>query len=199
MRFHPNEEKDTVDRGYCAACGETVEVVVMTRGVGFDAKEEPRCINCGLLMADPPRISAGVPFPRVAVADDAESLRKAVAEDLRSLGLASSVELFVDGAQFASTVNERAALGRPFDLVVLDLHMPVFDGLKAARFLRNLETQLRWEPVPILFFSSIVCDERLRQALTLLRPCSYLNKGSVGMRSNLPMRLERILGQRATR
>ncbi|MFC1642287.1 response regulator [Myxococcota bacterium] len=178
---------------YCPACGENVEVVVMTMGSGVSAIEAPRCANCGLVLADRPKPLTQAVFPRVAVADDAEALRKAVAEDLRSLRLALTVDLFVDGAQFASAFNARAASGPPFDLVILDLNMPVLDGVKTASFVRNLETQRGWKPVPILFFSALVCDQRLRQALAAMGPSCYLNKGSVGTRANLPKRLETLL------
>jgi CheY-like chemotaxis protein len=187
-----------MDTAYCPACGEDVEVVVMTVGSGVSAIEEPRCVNCGFILTGPPETSKHALFPRVAVADDMESLRKAVADDLRSLGMVSTVELFIDGAQFASAVNARAAAGPPFDLVILDLQMPVLDGLKAAGFLRQLERQHGWKPVPILFFSAIVCDERLRKALAAMGPSCYLNKGSVGARANLPKRLESILRRAVT-
>lgn len=182
-----------MDTAYCPACGENVEVVVITLGSSVSATEQPRCANCGFVLTDPTEPPKRLAFRRVAVADDRESLRNAVAEDLSTLGLASEVEVFVDGAQFASAVNACVTEEPPFDLVILDLQMPVFDGLKAANFLRSLEKQRGWKPVLILFFSAIRCDERLRRVLASMGPSCYLNKGSVGTRANLPKRLEQVL------
>jgi two-component system response regulator MprA len=68
---------------------------------------------------------------RVLVADDDRALREAVGRALRLEGY--EVELVEDGARAV----ERLGLLPP-DLVVLDVLMPVLDGLAVCRFIREL-------------------------------------------------------------
>ena len=67
---------------------------------------------------------------RVLVVDDDEALRRALARALRLEGY--DVELAVDGAD----ALERLGTTHP-DVVVLDVLMPVLDGLAVCRFLRE--------------------------------------------------------------
>jgi two-component system response regulator MprA len=71
-----------------------------------------------------------VPVARVLVVDDDEALRNALARALRLEGY--EVELAADGAE---AVDQLGAC-HP-DLVVLDVMMPVLDGVAVCRFLRD--------------------------------------------------------------
>jgi CheY-like chemotaxis protein len=46
-----------------------------------------------------------------------------------------------DGAQAVDAWAAAQAAGRPFDLVLMDLHMPKVDGLRAAARIRAIETE----------------------------------------------------------
>ncbi|HEY3359682.1 MAG TPA: response regulator [Polyangia bacterium] len=178
----------------CPACGVVVEVVIMTMGTGVDAAEVARCPHCGFSFAaeaaPPP---ASTLYPRVAVADDVEHVRQAVARSLVAERLAADVDQFSDGSHFIGAVRARSREGCAYQLVILDLQMPVIDGVKAAHALRQMERQHGWPPTPILFFSALVCDDRLRGLLKTLRPGFYLNKATITSQADLSARLRELL------
>lgn len=67
----------------------------------------------------------------IAVVDDEPDLREGVSEYLRDHGYAVSTA--ESGAALRALMAER-----PVDLVILDVNMPVEDGLSVARYLRSL-------------------------------------------------------------
>ncbi|MBI5482107.1 MAG: response regulator [Deltaproteobacteria bacterium] len=189
-----------MDRAFCPACGVVVEPVSMTVGDGVESEEVTRCPTCGFVFPGGEGAPVEAPlYARVAVADDMEHVRKAVARALLAQRLAGTVDEFADGGGFIAAVRRLSATGDAYQLAILDLHMPIIDGLKAALALRQLERQLGWSPTPILFFSAIVCDERLRGHLAALGPGFYLNKGVVAVERDLGERLRDVLAHLARR
>ena len=69
--------------------------------------------------------------PRVLAADDDECNLDILRRMLLRLG--AEVQTARDGAEAARLALGEAAAGRPFDLVLLDLSMPVLGGAEAAR------------------------------------------------------------------
>lgn len=63
-----------------------------------------------------------------------------------------NVETVGDGQAAVSAVNARD--GKPFDIVLMDLNMPVMDGLDAIDLIRSHETANGQRPVPILVLSA---------------------------------------------
>ncbi|MBI5743605.1 MAG: response regulator [Elusimicrobia bacterium] len=62
-----------------------------------------------------------------------------------------------------------------FDLVLMDIQMPVMDGYEAARAIRNLEKEKNLEHTPILAFTASILKEDVEKALAA--GCdSYLSK-----------------------
>lgn len=99
---------------------------------------------------------------RVLVVDDEEQIRRAVGRALTARDYI--VEMAADG-------EEALAVARTFDpdLVVLDLNLPVLDGLSVTRQLRT------WSSVPILVLS-VREDEADKVAALDLGADDYLTK-----------------------
>lgn len=72
---------------------------------------------------------------RVLVAEDSEDSQRLLGWMLRRAGL--RVESATDGAQAVRAVVNAGEAGEPFDLVLMDVQMPVVDGLEATRELRR--------------------------------------------------------------
>ncbi|MGY8972361.1 MAG: ATP-binding protein [Sphingomonadales bacterium] len=71
---------------------------------------------------------------RVLLAEDVDINRKLAVAMLGRLGVA--VEIAEDGKQAVEKVRAAREQGRPFDAVLMDMQMPVMDGLEATRTLR---------------------------------------------------------------
>ncbi|HEY5594834.1 MAG TPA: response regulator, partial [Nitrospiria bacterium] len=99
-----------------------------------------------------------------------------------------------NGQEFIASFTKRLAENKPVDLVILDLEMPVMDGITAARVMRVVESKYRTVKVPILFFSARKCDETLKQQLSLFSPASYVNKGNDSDPAKLVERIDQLVG-----
>jgi CheY-like chemotaxis protein len=98
--------------------------------------------------------------PRVLVADDNPDFQDTVGELLACMG--ARVLLAANGAQAVSL-----ARGNTVDLVLMDLQMPVLDGLGATLQIRRDELDNQWARVPVVAFSSSSPDSGL------LRQCGF--------------------------
>lgn len=84
---------------------------------------------------------------RVLVAEDNEGHRRMISAILMSLGCQPQV--VPDGRAAVA-----AAEGERFDLILMDLAMPVMDGLTAMRLIRGLEKQSQHGRTPLYVLSS---------------------------------------------
>ena len=78
---------------------------------------------------------------RILVVEDNHVNQKVVTAVLRKRGF--SIELANDGQEALSKLEKSA----PFDLVLMDVQMPVLDGLEATRLIRK---EARWSHLPII-------------------------------------------------
>ncbi len=85
------------------------------------------------------------------VVDDTATNRQILAVFLKKLG--HVVELAEDGAQAVALFSSK-----PFDLVIMDVMMPVMDGYEATRRIKAICGE-RW--VPVIFLSALDKDENL--------------------------------------
>lgn len=104
------------------------------------------------------------PRPQIAVVDDEEPIRKALARLLSSAGL--GVETYASGAAFLESLPTR----RP-DCLVLDLHLPLMDGFEIQARLLEISDP----PVPVVIITGHDSDETRDRALGW-RPVAYLRK-----------------------
>ena len=84
---------------------------------------------------------AGDSPARILIVEDNHVNQKVVTAVLRKRGF--SIELANDGQEALDKLNNSAA----FDLVLMDVQMPVLDGLEATRLIRK---EPRWDALPII-------------------------------------------------
>jgi CheY-like chemotaxis protein len=70
-----------------------------------------------------------------------------------------------DGKGALSAYREAIAAGRSFDLVLMDLHMPVMDGAAATSAIRRIESRMRQHRVPILVLTADEQESTRRESL----------------------------------
>jgi len=73
---------------------------------------------------------------RTLVAEDNDDLRLLLTLRLRMLGM--EVTSVINGEEAVEQVRAAGDLARPFDLILMDMEMPILDGFEATRQLRAL-------------------------------------------------------------
>ncbi|MBL8812734.1 MAG: response regulator [Planctomycetaceae bacterium] len=84
----------------------------------------------------PAALSSTIPGQRVLIVDDNSTNRLILEEILHSWNIkAVSVQ---HGSEVRAVVEQAAAAGRPFNMMLLDLHMPDMDGFGVAKMVERL-------------------------------------------------------------
>ncbi|WEK57092.1 MAG: ATP-binding protein [Candidatus Brevundimonas phytovorans] len=99
----------------------------------------------------------GMAGGRILMADDAPGNRELVSAILRGLGL--EIDTVCDGAEAVQAMQTGA-----YDLVLMDVHMPVMDGLTATREIRRMQTGTG-RRTPILALTANVQADQVARCL----------------------------------
>ncbi len=184
---------------YCVCCGEEVNVNRVER----NERIELTCVFCGFLLAfqDEPLLNIEAPDAHteserlhyVLITDDSRFTRKIIKDLLVEKKLADEIMEFENGLELTSAFAKLVAEKKQVDVAIIDINMPVMDGLTAAKIIRSIESQNGILHVPIAFFSSVKADENLRNQMELLAPANYVNKGSDPDPDKLAERVEYLL------
>jgi CheY-like chemotaxis protein len=168
----------SVQAKYCLCCGEDVPYNTISR----QGQDLETCQFCGFVLnikkEEAKKKSETVTVDCILLADDSTLTRDIIKAMLLQKKVAESVQAFNDGKQLVSEFTKRLTGQAPVAMIILDLQMPVMDGITTARIVRSLEEKFNAPRIPILFFSARKCDEPLKKQMALFSPAVYLNKGS---------------------
>lgn len=103
-----------------------------------------------------PAFQAQPSAPRVLLVEDDAVMALVVIEQLRTLGCEVSL---VENGWMAVQAWAGTEVNEAFDLVLMDLQMPVMNGVEAMRRIRRLEEDQRHRMAPIVAFSTCSFDE----------------------------------------
>ena len=116
-------------------------------------------------LADPARSTPILPVPpldltrqaRVLLVDDNPNNRELVSALLGAFDLV--IVTAEDGAEAVAAVEQAARDGSPFDIVLMDIHMPNLDGLTATRRIRALEADRQCRTPIIAMTANVLPDQ----------------------------------------
>lgn len=135
------------------------------------------------------------PLQTVMTVEDSTLISAILNEMLVLGGLTRRVIPCKNGYEFlARYIRERQARTN-LGLVVMDVKMPVLNGVIAAAAMRAHEKAHQLEPVPILFFTSKRCDSVFRKVLLHCAPAMYINKGTSESPEHLQDRIGKVIRQ----
>jgi len=181
----------TDEKMYCPSCGEDVSTFVVFEGEG----ESKCCFQCGMNLSAAASRNARI-LDYMLVAEDSLVFREVLKDKVEELGIAKEVGLAGNGEEFLETFTQRAFAKKPLSVAVLDIRMPGMNGMNAAMALRAIERGLgKKKPVPILFFSSLKCDDTLREVFKRCAPARYINKGNATSPDELSDRLVEVINR----
>ena len=167
---------------FCPVCGDNVRCREEIEG----RLKKTICENCSYLVSEKkytPRpekqeLPKGKPFERIISADDTATIRESLARTIQDNKLAKNITSVENGFEFLVTYQRAMDTGTRVDLVILDVEMPVLDGINAAIAMRAVEKGTGLQRTPILFFTSNTVDDTFTRALRYLAPARHLHKGT---------------------
>ncbi len=161
---------------YCLCCDEEVPYNVIER----HERRELTCQYCGFTLDVEKLWEKKQPRTNsiALIAEDSRFIRTLLKEMLLKKSIVKEVNDSENGLDFVSAYTRLLNEKKRPAFVILDLNMPVMDGLTAARTMRALEKKMSVPNTPIIFFSSIKADDGLKKQMALLAPANYINKGS---------------------
>lgn len=179
------------DTKYCLCCGDNVPYNYVER----NERRELTCSYCGFTLDvqklwEPSAAGEG----NVLIAEDSKYVRDVIVDVVKTKQFSSNVMAFENGLELITAFSKLLSEKAPVDVAIIDLNMPVMDGITAARTIRAIEAQHKVAATPIVFFSATIADDALKAQMELLSPASYMNKGSDPDPDSLAKRVEQLMG-----
>lgn len=179
------------DTKYCLCCGDNVPYNYVER----HERRELTCVYCGFTLDvqklwEPSETSEGT----VLIAEDSKYMRDIITDVVKTRRFSTHVMAFENGLELITAYSKLVSENSRVDLAIIDLNMPVMDGITAARTIRAIESQHKIAAAPVVFFSATKADDALKAQMDLLSPASYVNKGSDPDPDKLAERVEQLVG-----
>ncbi len=121
------------------AAGSTFRVTVAAPGIDGPAKSAPTAGSAAPdgCAATAPADAATLPACRLLLVEDGLDNQKLIGAILRRAGAA--VDVVANGAEAIAAITAAIEADQAYDLVVMDMQMPVMDGYAATRRLREMD------------------------------------------------------------
>lgn len=129
----------------------------------------------------------------VLSAEDTPGIRTALHDALIAKQIAKTVVSTENGFEALIAFHKAMRQQVKLDLLVLDVNMPILDGINLAVCIRAAEKAAGVNKHPILFFTSNICDDSFKRALEYLTPARYINKGEGNTGMEFGERLATVL------
>lgn len=131
--------------------------------------------------------------PLIHLCEDSRLIRRIVTQHLQKRFPAAEVVSSEDGKQGVENLTRILLPGDRRGIAIFDLQMPKLNGIGAATALRAVEAALGRKPLPVIFFSAVRVNDKLKEAMTDAMPASYLHKSDTENPENMLGRLEEVM------
>jgi signal transduction histidine kinase/CheY-like chemotaxis protein/HPt (histidine-containing phosphotransfer) domain-containing protein len=112
--------------------------------------------------APPPAVRMPLGGLRVLIVDDSETSREIVRQYILDWQMAAARA--VNGAEALAMLDSAAIDGRQYDLAIIDMRMPVMDGVELVRIIK---TDARFAAVKVIMMSSLDASPDISRVLAL--------------------------------
>ena len=179
------------DTKCCLCCNEEVPFTTFVR----NERLEVTCTYCGFPLDIKKLYESKEPVEKgyALISDDSMFTRKIIEECLKEKRYSDNVMSFENGLELISAYSKLLEENKPVDIAIIDLNMPVMDGLTAARMIRSIEAHNNNKAVPIIFFSAEKADDNFKKQMESLDPANYMNKGNDTNPDTLASRVESLI------
>ena len=191
LRHNNYNLKPMGDTKYCLCCNEEVPFTSFER----NERIETTCLYCGFPL-DIKKLyepNEHIEIGHALISDDSMLTRKIIEDRLKEKKYSGIVLSFENGLELISAYSKLLKEKKTVDIAIIDLNMPVMDGLTAARAIRSLEAQSNNKAVPIIFFSAEKADDNFKKQMEALAPANYMNKGNDTNPDTLASRVELLI------
>lgn len=131
--------------------------------------------------------------PLIHICEDSRLIRRIVTQHLQKRFPAAEVVISEDGRQGVENLTRVLLPGERRGIAIFDLQMPKLNGISAATALRAVEVALGRKPLPVIFFSAVRVNDKLKEAMSEAMPASYLHKSDTENPENMLGRLEEVM------
>ena len=131
----------------------------------------------------------------IILAEDSELVRSILKDMIVKKGLSRRVISCNNGFEFVINYIENRNNKIPLGMAILDVVMPVLNGISAAVAARAWEKALGLDPIPFLYFTAKRCDDTFKRVIQHTRPAMYINKGTSESATHLEARIEKVIKQ----
>ena len=135
------------------------------RGSEFTVTLPMKAVERNGQIRTPPEVGERVPAnseehqkKRVLLVEDSADNQALVKAYLKNEDI--DLDIVADGLQAVGKVNTTS-----YDLVLMDMQMPVLDGYRATRRIRELETEKNWGRSPIVALTAHALNEEIKRCL----------------------------------
>ena len=159
----------------CPKCKKKVEVIEVSLGAG--AESELKCVECGLVLGRKTLENAAArptTLQRVLLAGYTPAQTDIMTVSFVKNGFADEVISSTDGEDFLTKIISLIRKKEYPKLVIIEVSIPIMNGINAALCMRAIEKGIGREKTPILFFTAKPLDEQFVRAIKFLSPAKFV-------------------------
>jgi len=160
---------------YCPTCEKNTEILEISMGTR-GAETALRCSKCGTIISQKKEESIGKARAGTQIVSAGYTSAHAdiISEAFIRNGYAEDIINFANGNAFLTEITRLLREKVPPKLVLIEVAMPIMNGINAALCMRSIEKGIGKDKIPILYFTQKELDDPFVRAIKFLNPAKYV-------------------------